>query len=46
MLSTAAIKAALAATTLRAAINHHTKEGFHQGIVRVSLPPKGEARDS
>jgi integrase len=31
--------------TLRAAINHHTKEGFHRGVVRVSLPPKGEARD-
>ena len=31
--------------TLRAAINHHAKEGFHRGIVRVSLPPKGEARD-
>jgi len=31
--------------TLRAAINHHAKEGFHRGVVRVSLPPKGEARD-
>jgi integrase len=31
--------------TFRAAINHHSKEGFHRGIVRVSLPPKGEARD-
>jgi integrase len=31
--------------TLRAAINHHSKEGFHRGMVRVSLPPKGEARD-
>jgi integrase len=31
--------------TLRAAINHHAKEGFHRGAVRVSLPPKGEARD-
>ena len=31
--------------TLRAAINHHAKEGLHHGIVRVSLPPKGEARD-
>lgn len=31
--------------TLRAAINHHANQGFHCGIVRVSLPPKGEARD-
>ncbi len=31
--------------TFRAAINHHAKEGFHRGVVRVSLPPKGEARD-
>ena len=31
--------------TLRAAINHHAKEGFHRGIVRVSLPAKGERRD-
>jgi hypothetical protein len=31
--------------TLRAAINHHAKEGFHRGTVRVSLPAKGEARD-
>ena len=31
--------------TLRAAINHHAKEGFHRRVVRVSLPPKGEARD-
>jgi len=31
--------------TLRAAINHHSKEGFHRGLVRVSLPEKGEARD-
>jgi len=30
---------------LRAAINHHAKEGFHRGIVRVSLPAKGERRD-
>lgn len=29
---------------LTAAINHHAKEGFHRGIVRVVLPPKGEAR--
>lgn len=26
---------------LRAAINHHAKEGYHRGIVRVVLPPKG-----
>jgi integrase len=31
--------------TFRAAINHHAKEGFHRGVVRVSLPPKGEPRD-
>jgi hypothetical protein len=31
--------------TFRAAINHQAKEGFHRGVVRVSLPPKGEARD-
>lgn len=31
--------------TFRAAINHHAKEGFHRGVVRVPLPPKGEARD-
>ena len=31
--------------TFRAAINHHAKEGFHRGMVRVSLPPKGEGRD-
>ena len=31
--------------TFRAAINHHAKEGFHRRVVRVSLPPKGEARD-
>jgi len=31
--------------TFRAAINHHAKEGFHRGMVRVSLPRKGEARD-
>lgn len=30
---------------LRAAINHHAKEGYHRGIVRVVLPPKGKARD-
>jgi len=31
--------------TLRAAINHHAKEGLHHGTVRVSLPPKGPPRD-
>lgn len=30
---------------LRAAINHHSKEGLHRGIVRVTLPPKGPPRD-
>src|SRR5690606_28312386 len=29
---------------LRAAINHHAKEGLHRGIVRVSLPEKGSPR--
>ena len=30
---------------LRAAINHHAKEGLHRGVVRVALPPKGKARE-
>ncbi|SNT61537.1 Site-specific recombinase XerD [Tardiphaga sp. OK246] len=30
---------------LRAAINHHAKEGYHRGIVRVVLPPKGLPRE-
>lgn len=30
---------------LRAAINHHSKEGLHRGIVRVTLPAKGLPRD-
>lgn len=30
---------------LRAAINHHAKEGLHRGIVRVSLPQRGNPRD-
>ena len=30
---------------LRAAINHHSKEGFHRGIVRVVLPSKGLPRE-
>lgn len=30
---------------LRAAINHHAKEGLHRGTVRVWLPPKGLPRD-
>ena len=29
---------------LRAAINHHSKEGLHRGLVRVVLPAKGAAR--
>lgn len=30
---------------LRAAINHHAKEGLHRGSIRVVLPPKGPARE-
>lgn len=30
---------------LRAAVNHHAKEGYHRGIVRIVLPAKGKARD-
>ncbi len=30
---------------LRSAIGHHAAEGYHRGIVKVTLPPKGEARD-
>lgn len=30
---------------LRAAINHHAKEGLHRGIVRVRLPEKGQPRE-
>jgi integrase len=30
---------------LRAAINHHAKEGLHRGVVRVVLPEKGKPRD-
>jgi len=30
---------------LRAAINHHAKEGLHRGTVRVRLPAKGLPRD-
>ncbi len=29
---------------LRAAINHHAKEGLHRGVVRVVLPERGMAR--
>lgn len=29
---------------LAAAINHHSREGFHRGTVRVVLPPRGKAR--
>lgn len=29
---------------LRAAINHHSKEGLHRGLVRVALPERGKAR--
>jgi hypothetical protein len=30
---------------LRSAINHHAREGYHRGVVRIVLPPKGEPRD-
>jgi hypothetical protein len=30
---------------LRAAINHHAREGLHRGLVRVALPAKGRGRD-
>jgi integrase len=30
---------------LRAAINHHSMEGFHRGVVRVVLPEKGLPRE-
>jgi integrase len=30
---------------LRSAINHHSKEGLHRGVVRVTLPKKGNPRD-
>lgn len=30
---------------LRAAINHHSREGLHRGLVRVALPAKGPGRD-
>lgn len=30
---------------LRAAINHHAKEGLHHGMVHVTLPAKGERRE-
>ena len=30
---------------LRAAIEHHAKEGLHRGLVRVTLPDKGSPRD-
>jgi integrase len=30
---------------LRAAINHHAKEGLHRGVVRIVLPEKGPPRD-
>lgn len=29
---------------LRAAINHHAKENLHDGVVRITLPPKSRAR--
>jgi integrase len=30
---------------LRAAINYHAKEGFHRGVVAVTLPPRSQPRD-
>jgi integrase len=30
---------------LRAAINHHATEGYHRGVVKITLPAKGEPRD-
>jgi integrase len=30
---------------LRAAINHHASEGYHRGLVKVTLPAKGDPRD-
>jgi integrase len=30
---------------LRAAVNHHAREGLHRGLVRVALPPQGQPRD-
>ncbi|UZE51091.1 tyrosine-type recombinase/integrase [Rhodopseudomonas sp. P2A-2r] len=30
---------------LRAAIGHHASEGLHRGLVKVTLPAKGKARD-
>jgi len=30
---------------LRAAINHHAAEGYHRGVVKITLPTKGEPRD-
>lgn len=30
---------------LRAAINHHAKEGLHRGVVRVALPRKGPPKE-
>jgi integrase len=31
---------------LRAAINYHAAEGYHRGIVKVTLPEKGRPRDA
>ncbi|MGY3692214.1 integrase [Bradyrhizobium sp. USDA 3240] len=30
---------------LRAAINHHSAEGYHRGLIKITLPAKGEPRD-
>jgi hypothetical protein len=30
---------------LKAAINHHSEEGYHRSIVKVTLPPAGQPRE-
>jgi hypothetical protein len=30
---------------LRVAINYNAAEGYHRGVVKITLPPKGEPRD-
>lgn len=30
---------------LRAAVNHHASEGYHRGVVKITLPAKGDPRD-
>src|ERR1700676_3572772 len=38
-------RSSTAKSPLRAAINHHSREGLHRGLVRVALPEKGPGRD-